>query len=126
MRARKGESGHRPQLAPLLHPHDTELKVTTQGLGTFQRTAPPLTRITWPVMNRAAGDASQRAAAATSCGVPQRPKGVSRSTRCCHADDAPSPHAVLIHPGAKQFTRTGASDKARLLLKAITAALDAA
>src|SRR4051794_39894585 len=90
----------------------------------LQRTAPPLMRITWPVMNFAAGDASQRAAAATSCGVPQRPRGVSRKTRCCHFEEAPSPHAVLIHPGARQLTRTdGASESARLLVNAITAAL---
>src|SRR6266542_4169467 len=88
------------------------------------RTAPPLTRITCPVRYAAAGETNQRAAAATSSGVPQRPSGVSRSTRSCHPPDAPAPHAVLIHPGARQLTRTsGASVRARLLVKAITAAL---
>src|SRR5262249_59511967 len=75
-----------------------------------QRTAPPLMRTTCPVRYPAAGETSQRAAAATSSGVPQRPSGVSRRTRSCQGAEAPFPHAVLIHPGARQLTRTsGAS-----------------
>src|SRR5947209_5656919 len=68
--------------------------------------APPFPRPTWPVRYRAAGDASQRAAAATSSGRPQRRKGVSRRTRSCHASDAPAPQDVRIQPGARQWTRT--------------------
>src|SRR5262249_2870881 len=87
-------------------------------------TAPPLTRITCPVINEAAGDANQQAAAATSGGVPQRPNGVSLTTRSCQVFDAESPHIVLIQPRAMQLTRTsGAIDFAKLLVNAITALL---
>ena len=83
---------------------------------------PPLTRITWPVMKAAAGETSQRATAATSSGVPHRPKGVSRCTRSCQRSEALAPQAVRIQPGARQLTRTsGARVKARLLLNAMTA-----
>src|SRR5205823_418464 len=90
------------------------------------RTVPPFTRITCPVINAAAGDASQTATAATSSGVPQRPSGVSRRTPSCHTADAFSPHAVFTHPGAMQLTRTaGARLAARLRVNAMTAPLAA-
>ena len=47
------------------------------------RTAPPLTRTIWPVRNAAAGPTRKRATRATSSGVPQRARGVSRRTRSC-------------------------------------------
>src|SRR5688572_18578287 len=74
------------------------------SLSIYPRTAPPFTRIICPVMNDAAGDTSQRAAFATSSGVPQRSSGVSRRTRSCQLAEACSPQAVLIQPGARQFT----------------------
>ena len=72
-----------------------------------QRTAPPLTRIDLAGEERSrrtdeeAGDA-----AATSSGVPQRARGVSRRTRSCQVSRACSPQAVLIQPGAMALTRT--------------------
>ena len=52
---------------------------------------------------------------------------LSRTARSCQTPLAPSPHDVRIQPGATQLTRTcGASDFARLLVKAITAPFVAA
>ena len=48
-----------------------------------QRTTPPLTLITCPVMKEASSDSRNRAVRAMSSGVPQRLSGVSRITRSC-------------------------------------------
>src|SRR5262245_34103237 len=91
------------------------------------RTAPPLALMTWPVMYAAWSLARNRASRATSSGVPQRARGVSRMTRSCHTADACSPHAVRIQPGAMQFTRTvgarlTASDREKLMMALFAAA----
>src|SRR5690606_1447079 len=81
----------------------------------FYLTAPPFARTVCPVMKAAAGERRKRASRATSSGVPQRPRGVSRIARASHSGGALSPHAVRIQPGARQFTRTvGARLRARL------------
>ena len=80
-----------------------------------------------PVRNSAAGLTRKQATRATSSGVPQRARGVSRRTRSCQASEAVSPHEVLIQPGARALTRTsGARLSARLRVKARTAPLVAA
>src|SRR4051794_25646272 len=52
----------------------------TASFGAPYVTTPPLMLMAWPVMNDAAGEASQSAAAATSSGRPQRPSGVDSAT----------------------------------------------
>src|SRR5262249_17450898 len=97
------------------------------GKAKFYRTLPPLILMTCPVINSAAGDTSQRATLATSSGLPQPRSRDPATARFCQASEAFSPQAVLIQPGAKQFTRTsGARLLARLLVKAMTAPLAAA
>ena len=77
--------------------------------------------MTWPVMNAASGESSQRTVAATSAGSPHRPRRLSRTARRCQASLARSPQAVRIHPGATQLTRTaGASEHARLFVNAMS------
>ena len=64
-----------------------------------------------PVMKSAAGETRNRAARATSSGVPHRLRRHSRAARLCQYSEARAPQAVLIQPGARQFTRTsGARD----------------
>src|SRR5437016_5337490 len=90
--------------------------------GNYDDLSPPLTGKVQPVMNEAASEARNRAAAATSSGLPHRASSDSRCARSCQACEALLPQLVLIQPGAIQLTRTsGASDLARLLEYAITA-----
>ena len=60
----------------------------------FQRTAPPLTRMIWPVTKAACGPTRNCATLAISSGKPQRWSGVSRRTRSCQLLDVVSPHDV--------------------------------
>src|SRR6188472_596941 len=61
-------------------------------------TTPPLTLTAWPVTNAASGEARYSAAAATSCGRPQRPSGVDAAIERRNSSSASRANAVSIQP----------------------------
>src|SRR5499426_1178399 len=103
---------------------------------------PPLTDSVWPVMNPAASEARNRTAPVTSSGFPMRRSGYALAIRACmsgvpharltsaaHMERPPNSSSELgmVMPGHTTLSRMPwrPTSRARLLVKAITPALQA-
>lgn len=110
----------------------TALAYQTQKSFSYCAPNPPSTMMSWPVVNAAPGELSQRTALAISSGVPMRPTGVF-VTYVFFISVSPSPKArsnisVWIRPGDTLLTRTPcpANSSAADLVRPMTANLLAA
>jgi hypothetical protein len=84
---------------------------------------PPSTMMSWPVVNAASGELSQRTALAISSGVPMRPAGVYVAIPA--SPKVRSNISVWIGPGETLLTRTPclANFSAAVLVRPMTANL---
>src|SRR3972149_11162986 len=89
---------------------------------------PPSTNNTWPVMKDASSEARKQWALAISSGLAIRAMGIFSMIFALMLSGIPATMAVMVAPGATQFTVTPyfAYSSARVLVRPITPALDAA
>ncbi len=86
--------------------------------------APPSITSVWPVIQEAASEHRNRAAAAMSSGPPRRPRGSRRAIASSPRSHKARAKSVLTNPGASALTRTpGPSSPASCRVRWMTAAL---